>query len=188
MKKIQAEKTALVLIDLQKGVIGLKGAPHDTSTVVRNAALLADAFRRAGAFVTFVRVDFSDGKDALHPDAEMQLPPKQSKDWAEFPPELNVQPTDHIVTKRHFGAFYGTDLDLQLRRRGIETIVLGGISTHVGVDTTAREAYQHNYNQIFVTDAMTAPFIEAHEFPCKFIFPLMGRMHTTEEVLAALES
>ncbi|MFJ5624011.1 isochorismatase family protein [Peribacillus loiseleuriae] len=188
MNKIQAEKTALVLIDLQKGITALKGAPHDTSTVVRNAAQLADAFRRAGAFVTFVHVDFLDGKDALHPDAEMQLPPKLSANWAEFVPELNVQPTDHIVTKRHFGAFFGTDLDLQLRRRGIETIVLGGISTHVGVDTTAREAYQLNYNQIFVTDAMTATSIEAHEFPCKFIFPLIGRMHATKEVLAALES
>ncbi|MBU8878238.1 isochorismatase family protein [Bacillus sp. FJAT-29790] len=188
MKKIQPEKTALVLIDLQKGITGIKGAPYDPSTVVSNAAQLVDAFRRAGAFITFVHVDFLDGKDAVHPNAEMQLPPKLSEDWAEFPPELNVQPTDHIVTKRHFGAFFGTDLDLQLRRRGIETIVLGGISTHVGVDTTAREAYQHNYNQIFVTDAMTAPSIEAHEFPIKFIFPLMSRMATTEEVLAALES
>lgn len=186
--QIQAEKTALVVIDLQKGITALKGAPYDTSTVVHNASQLAGAFRRAGSFVTFVHVDFLDGKDALHPNSEKQLPAKRSENWAELVPELNVQPTEHIVTKRHFGAFFGTDLDLQLRRRGIETIVLCGISAHIGVDTTAREAYQLNYNQIFVTDAMTATSIEEHEFPCKFIFPLLGRLHATTEVLTALES
>jgi len=188
LKQIEAEKTALVLVDLQKGILsGLEGSPNATSKVVENAAQLADRFRRAGAFVTFVHVDFLDGKDALNPDADMQLPGEPSADWADFPEELNVQPTDHIVTKRHFGALFGTDLDLQLRRRGIETVVLGGISTHVGVDTTAREAYQLNYNQLFVTDAMTAPNEEAHQFPLQYIFPLMGRQGTTKQILDSLK-
>jgi nicotinamidase-related amidase len=81
------------------------------------------------------------------------------------------------------GAFYGTELDLQLRRRGIDTIVLCGISTSVGVDTTAREAYQLGYNQIFAEDAMTAGEKEEHEYVCKYMFPRMGRIRTTEEVI-----
>ncbi|MDU5142230.1 MAG: isochorismatase family protein [Paenibacillus dendritiformis] len=184
---IQPERTAFVAIDLQQGIVGMPGVPHSTSTVVRHAARLADALRRAGAFIVFVHVDFVDGKDALQPVAEKQLPAKPVDNWAELVPDLHVQPGDHLVVKRGFGAFFGTDLDLQLRRRGIDTILLCGISTHIGVDTTAREAYQLNYNQIFVTDAMTAPFKEAHEFPCEHVFPLMGRLHTTAEVLAALE-
>lgn len=187
MKKLQPDKTALVLIDLQKGITRMEGEPHSSAQVLENAAKLVKAFREAGSFISFVRVDFLDGKDALQPDAELQLPSDSSRDWSEFADELNVQENDHIVTKRHFGAFFGTDLDLQLRRRGIETIVLAGISTHVGVDTTAREAYQHNYNQIFVTDAMTAPSEEAHAFPIKYTFPLMGKISSTEDVIHAIK-
>jgi nicotinamidase-related amidase len=72
--------------------------------------------------------------------------------WAEFVPELEVSTDDYVVTKRQWGAFFGTDLDLQLRRRGIDTIVLGGISTNIGVESTAREAFQYSYQQIFITE------------------------------------
>ena len=91
------------------------------------------------------------------------------------------------ITKRQWGAFYGTELDLQLRRRGIDTIVLCGISTSIGVDTTAREAYQHGYNQIFVEEAMTAGTKEEHDYVCKYIFPKIGKMRTSEEVISSLK-
>jgi nicotinamidase-related amidase len=93
----------------------------------------------------------------------------------------------HTITKRQWGAFFGTDLDLQLRRRGIDTIALCGISTGIGVDTTAREAYQHGYNQIFIEDAMTARTEAEHDYVCKYIFPKIGKLRTSEEVISLLK-
>ena len=91
-----------------------------------------------------------------------------------------------MITKRQWGAFYGTDLDLQLRRRGIDTIVLCGISSGIGVDTTAREAYQQGYKQIFVEDAMTANTDEEHNYVCNYIFPKLGSLCSSDEVIKSL--
>jgi nicotinamidase-related amidase len=92
-----------------------------------------------------------------------------------------------VVTKRQWGDFFGTDLDLQLRRRGIGTIVLCGISTSIGMDTTARDAFQHGYNQVFVEEAMTASAKEEHNYVVKTMFPRMGKIRTTEEVVFGYE-
>ncbi len=107
--------------------------------------------------------------------------------WDNLVPELSNSKNVHVITKRQWGAFYGTDLDLQLRRRGIDTIVLCGVSTSIGVDTTAREAFQHGYNQIFPTDAMTASTKEEHDYVCKYIFPRIGQLRTTEEIILSLK-
>lgn len=179
----KAEKTALVVIDLQNGIINRESAPYTGEQVVQNARRLMNAFTEKGAFVVLVRVSLVDGKDMLKPNTDspmnsMQLP----EGWDVLVPELAKIKNVHVVTKRQWGAFYGTDLDLQLRRRGIDTIVLCGISTSIGVDTTAREAFQHGYNQIFVEDAMTAGAKEEHDYVCKYIFPRIGKIRTTEEV------
>jgi nicotinamidase-related amidase len=185
---LSPEKTALVVIDLQKGIVGLNGAPNDTKMVVQQSAKLADAFRRAGGFVVLVNVGSRDGKDMLRPitDTPAATTSHRPKDWTELVSEIGPEESDHLVTKHQWGAFFGTDLDLQLRRRGVETIVLCGISTNIGVETTAREAFQHNYQQIFAVDAMTALSIEEHEHTIKYIFPRMGRIRSTEEILKAL--
>ncbi|WP_332248981.1 isochorismatase family protein [Anoxybacteroides tepidamans] len=106
--------------------------------------------------------------------------------WDRLVPELADIPNVHVVTKRQWGAFYGTELDLQLRRRGIDTIVLCGISTSSGVDTTAREAYQHGYKQIFVEDVMTASTKEEHDYVCQYILPRIGQIRTSQEVVDLL--
>lgn len=174
------EKTALVLIDLQKGIVTMPGG----NEVVEKAVQLIDLFRQKNGFISFVRVSFLDGKEALTPLIE-QTPPatKRSEDWDVLSPQLNVTDKDYVVTKRQWGAFFGTDLDIQLRRRGIETIVLCGIATNIGVESTAREAFQYGYNQIFITDAMTTFSQEAHDATLKFIFPRIGKLRTTEEFL-----
>ncbi|KZL89103.1 isochorismatase family protein YecD [Clostridium magnum DSM 2767] len=77
-------------------------------------------------------------------------------------------------------------IDLQLRRRGIDTIVLCGVSTGIGVDTTAREAFQQGYNQIFVEDAMAAITKEEHDYVCKYIFPRIGKIRTTENIESSI--
>ncbi len=183
--------TALVLIDLQKMIIGRPGAgPRTGAEVVRQAAALTAKFREAGAAVVLVHVDFHpDRHDILTAKVDSpafppgtQFPP----DWADFAPELNRAPGDIVIVKRQWGAFYGTELDLQLRRRGIRTIVLAGIATNLGVESTARDAYERGYEQVFVEDAMTSVSAEAHEFAVKTIFPRIGRVASTAAVLEAL--
>jgi nicotinamidase-related amidase len=120
--------------------------------------------------------------DAPSPFDMSALPP----DWFSLAPEVGPQPGDLIITKRQWGAFHGTELDLQLRRRGVQTIVLGGISTNIGVESTARGAYEHGYAQVFVEDAMASHSAEAHAFAVKNIFPRIGNVRSTDDVLAAM--
>lgn len=179
-----AERTALVVIDLQKEIVNRELSPYTGAQVVQNASRLVNAFTEKGAFVVLVRVSSVDGKDMFKPRVDLKMNPAQFQEgWDSLVPELTNVKNAHVITKRQWGAFYGTDLDLQLRRRGIDTIVLCGISTGIGVDTTAREAYQHAYHQIFVEDAMTASTKEEHDYVCKFIFPKIGQIRTTEEVV-----
>jgi len=186
--ELDQAKTALVVIDMTKGVLSLASGPYPVQEVLANTVRLAEAFRQAGSFVVLVNVNSVDGKDLLHPltDAEVRMPAQRPKDCADIVPELGPRPLDHLVTKHQWGAFFGTDLDLQLRRRGIETIVLCGIATTFGVETTAREAYQHGYNQVFAEDAMNALSGEEHQHTCTYIFPRIGRIRSTDEIVAAI--
>jgi nicotinamidase-related amidase len=182
---IDRSKTALVVIDLQKGIVGRQTAPHAPDVVVKNAAALAEACRKNGMPVFLVRVALSaDRKNALHPvaDAPMQFqnPPP---DWTEIVPEMGPKPGDLVITKRQWGAFYGTELDLELRRRGMTTLILCGISTNIGVESTARFAYEYGYNQIFAEDAMSALSAEEHALSVNKIFPRVGLVRKTREIL-----
>ena len=185
---IDKSKTALVVIDLQKGIVGRQTAPHASDLVVKNAAALAEACRKHGMPVFLVRVALSpDGKNALHPvaDAPMQFQ-KPPPDWSEIVPEMGPKPGDIVITKRQWGAFYGTELDLQLRRHGMASIILCGIATNIGVESTARFAYEYGYNQIFAEDAMSALSLEEHTFTVTKIFPHIGLVRKTAEILSDL--
>jgi nicotinamidase-related amidase len=100
--------------------------------------------------------------------------------------ELQATPGDIHVTKRQWGAFYGTDLDLQLRRRGIGTVLLGGVATNFGVESTARDAWERNYRVVFVEDAMSSVTAEAHAFAISTIFPRIGRVRSSAQIMEAL--
>ena len=184
--KIDKTKTALVVIDLQKGTNGRFTAPHDSETIIKNASALAEACRKNQMPVFLVRVSPSpDGKDFLHPqtDSAPWSGQKLPSDFAEIVPELGPKDGDFIITKHQWGAFYGTELDLELRRRGMTTIILCGISTNIGVESTARFAYEFGYEQIFAEDAMSAMSEEEHNFTVGKIFPRIGRVRKTEEIL-----
>ncbi len=188
--RLNALHTALVVIDLQKGIVSMPAAPHPTETVVSNASRLADAFRSAGSLVVLVHVGPSpDGKDALHPitDQEAQWPTPPAG-WDEIIPEMGPKSGDLVVRKRQWGAFYGTELDMELRRRQIDTIVLAGISTNYGVESTARDAYERGYQQIFAEDACSARSVEDHEFSFRVALNRIGRARTTDEVIRALKA
>jgi nicotinamidase-related amidase len=185
---IDKSKTALVVIDLQKGVVRRQTAPYASGIVVRNAAALAESFRKNGMPVFLVRVARSpDGKDALRPIADVAMPAQtHPPDWAEIVAEIGPKPGDFVITKRQWGAFYGTELDLEFRRRGITTMVLCGIATNFGVESTARFAYEYGYHQVFAEDAMSAMSIEEHMFTITKTFPRIGLVKRTEEILAGL--
>ena len=191
MSELALEKpaTALVVIDLQKGVVGMPTEPYSAKTVVANAAQLADAFRKNSMSVFLVRVTPSaDGKDGLNPIADNALQWNQPRpaDWADIVPELGPAPGDLVITKRQWGAFYGTELDLQLRRRGIHTIVLCSISTNIGVESTARFAYEYGYQRIFAEDATAARSKDEHEHTMRVVFSRIGRIGKTEDIIRAL--
>jgi nicotinamidase-related amidase len=180
-------RTALVVIDLQKGIAAYPTV-HPIKDVIAHSARLADAFRQHKLPVVLVTVGFSpDGGDALRGRADLpsRALPTQPE-FYELVPELGPKPEDILVRKRNWGAFFGTDLDLQLRRRGVTGIVLTGVSTSIGVDTTARGAHERAYNVTFATDAVTDMDPAAHEYSVTKLFPRIGETGTTDAILAQL--
>ena len=188
--KLDPQRTAIVVIDLQKGIAGMPGgAPHHKPAVIANSARLLTAARAVGAQPVLVHVGGSpDGADRLKTptDQPMRATGNLPPDWSELIPELDRQPSDVVILKRQWGAFYGTDLNLQLRRRGLTAIVICGIATEFGVESTARDAYERGYELIFAEDAMTGLTAESHANSVERIFPRLGRVRSTDEIVAAL--
>jgi len=185
--ELTAATTALVVIDLQAGILARATAPHSSAEVLDRSAKLCARFRAAGAQVVLVRVSFAaDGADMLSQPNDEPTPRVRAAGWDVLSPAVGSAERDIHITKRQWGAFYGTDLDLQLRRRGITTLVMCGISTNFGVESTARDAWERNYAIVFAEDAMASFDAAAHTFAVKSIFPRLGRVRSTDEVLAAL--
>lgn len=188
METLDPRHTALVLIDLQKGILPFAGGPHSAADVLGKAASLIKRFHEVQAPVVLVRVGWSaDGGDAPRqpvdrPNPAMAFPPE----WWDIPAELVAHDSDIRIIKRQWGAFYGTELELQLRRRGIDQIVLGGISTNIGVESTARNAWELGFSLIFAEDAMSASNGEQHAFAVENIFPRIGRIRSTAQILEML--
>lgn len=176
-------KTALVVIDLQKGIVGRETAPRPAAEVVARSAALADAFRAKGLPVVLVHVvDGAPGRNESPAGSGGQPP----ADWAEIVPELGPREGDIVVTKRTWGAFHGTDLDLRLRRAGVTQIVLTGIATSIGVESTARAAYEHGYHVTIATDAVTDMDAGTHRNSVERIFPRLAETDTAETIAGLL--
>jgi nicotinamidase-related amidase len=180
-------RTALVVIDLQRG-IGKLPTLRPFAEIVANSARLADGFRAAALPVVLVTVGFSaDGVDRLTPRAEVPARTLPSDpEFVALVPELGPKAGDILITKRQWSAFYGTELDLQLRRRGVTGIVLTGVSTSIGVDSSARAANERGYNLSFASDAITDLDPAAHEHAMTKIFPRIGEIGTSEALLGLL--
>jgi nicotinamidase-related amidase len=187
---LDPRSTALVLIDLQQGIVAADTKPHAARDVVERATRLARRFRELHALVVLVHVDPGpNGVLFPRPQADQpRAPMAPNPEFATLVPELGPEPGDVVVLKHQPNAFYATDLEVHLARRGIRTIVLGGISTNLGVESTARSAHERGFEQVFVEDAMAARAPELHEFPVTKTFPTMGRVRSTADVLAALDA
>jgi nicotinamidase-related amidase len=180
--------TALILIDLQHAITARQLAPHSAQDVVQRCVALANAFRAKGALVVYVRVDLAHMLQ-LPVDSPMRKPtdPPPLPNASELVPEAGYQPTDLLITKRQWGAFFGTDLEAQLRARNIATIVIAGIATNFGVESTARAAAGLGFATLLAEDATSSLSPEAHAFAYTTIFPRLARIRPTQTLLAALQ-
>lgn len=185
---IDRSHTALVVIDLQKGIVASSTAPHPAAQVIEHSARLLAHARLCGILPVLVHVGgASDWADRLLPIAdEPAIARKLPSDWSEFVPEIAPKSGEVVILKRQWGAFYGTDLDLQLRRRHINTLIFCGIATEFGVESTARDAYERGFHQFFIEDAMSGLSKSAHYNAIERIFPRMGCVRKTEWLLGPL--
>jgi nicotinamidase-related amidase len=186
MITLPTASTALILIDLQKGIAAHQLAPYSFEAVLAKGKELARRFRVAKAPVVLVNVAFApDFSDALKAPVDRPLgaapPGGFPEDWSELADGL-AEASDLKVTKRQWGAFYGTDLDLQLRRRGVTTVVIGGVATNMGVESTVRAAHEHGYAVVLAEDAATSLSAEMHAFAFEHIFPHLGRVAKADEI------
>ncbi len=175
-------KTALIVVDLQKGILAYASG-EAISGVLRAAGNLCDAFRKQGLPVVLVNV--MGGAPGRTESPRRSLNP--SPEWAEFLPDLGQQPTDIIVTKRTWGAFASTDLEARLKKLGVTQVVVCGIATTAGVESTARQAFEAGFNVTLAIDAMTDMNADAHENSITRIFPRLGETGTSAEILALLD-
>ena len=186
--KLDPKKTALVVIDLQQGIVARQTAPHSPSEVIERSSRLAKKLRAKGGTVVYVRVDMSNFLQLPvdQPARDPNAPPLPSA-ASELVPEAGFQHGDVLITKRHWGAFAGTALEQTLRQRGVDTVVLTGISTNAGVESTARQGTGLGFGFVVVEDACSSTDAESHKFAFEKTFPRLARVKTTEEVVAALE-
>ncbi|HVJ54002.1 MAG TPA: cysteine hydrolase [Aliidongia sp.] len=175
-------KPALIVIDLQKGIVALP-AVHPIEGVIKRVRALADAFRERGLPVVLVNVSGAPSVRTEQLRGNRAFP----EGWTDLIPELNRQPQDHAVTKVTPGAFTKTDLEAYLQALGVTQIVIAGVATSNGVEVTARQAYELGLNIAFPIDAMTDLNADAHTYSITRVFPRIGETGTTDEIIALLK-
>ncbi|WP_174292799.1 hydrolase [Sphingomonas bacterium] len=181
MPTLDPRTTALILIDLQQGIVPMAKGPRSGEEVVAGARNLAARFREAEAPVVLVHVGFGPSEAPSQKVDEPSLPDSTPPGFSEFVSGLR-EPDDIVVLKHHWGAFIGTDLDLQLRRRGVKTVVIGGIATNMGVESTARSAWELSYDVVIAADVTASRSTELHDFAMTNILPKIARITGAEGI------
>jgi nicotinamidase-related amidase len=176
-------RPALLIVDLQKGIVGLATA-HPMADVVSDASRLADAFRSHDLPVVLINVDGGAPGRAEQSRRIGEFP----AGWTDLVPELNRRPSDYLVTKRTWGAFTNTDLETYLKQSGVTQVVIAGVSTSAGVESTARHAHELGFNVALAIDAMTDLSADAHLNSVTRIFPRLGETGTTQQIIDLLEA
>jgi nicotinamidase-related amidase len=175
-------RSALIIVDLQKGIV-TRPTVHLMSEVLQRAGALADAFRGHGLPVVLVNVSGGAPGRTEQSGARGDFP----AGWADLVPELNQQPEDYLVTKRAWGAFTNTDLGEYLQKLGVTQVVIAGVATSIGVESTARQAYERGFNVTLAVDAMTDMLPDTHANSITRIFPRLGETGTTQEIIDLLD-
>ncbi|MDH2065845.1 isochorismatase family protein [Pantoea sp. GD03673] len=176
-------KTALIVIDLQHGIVALP-LVHEPQPVIERCAGLAEAFRAQDLPVVLVNV----AGGAPGRNEQVRHSGDLPADWATLVPAMTPQQNDLTITKKTWGAFHATALHEQLQQRGITQVVICGIATSIGVESTARQAYELGYNVTLATDAMTDLNSDTHNNSITLIFPRLGETGRCEDIVALLKS
>jgi nicotinamidase-related amidase len=184
MIALDPKSSALVLIDLQNGILGRQLAPVSSEDLLERGKALARQFRIAGAPVVLVNVKPPLDGPERQVDEPSALPKVLPTGFVDLAPGL-AEPGDILITKSTWGAFFRTDLDSELRKRGVRTIVLGGVATHVGVDTTARQAWELGYELVVARDVTSSLGVEPHEATMRYIFPRIARVADSDALAFA---
>jgi len=171
-------QTALIVVDLQQGLRDIPSL-HPMAGVIDYSCKLIEAFRKQKLPVVLVNVAGTAPGRTEEPRRYRELP----ADFSELIPELHQQPDDIFITKRTWGAFANTDLEAQLKANGVTQVVLTGVATGMGVEATARQAYEAGFNVTIALDAVTDVRAEAHEYSLKHVFPRLGETGSTQDVL-----
>lgn len=192
MLSLDPRHTAHVLIDLQNWIVNRPLAPHSGEDVVDRSIKMARALRKAGGTVVLVRVAFSDGYGdvvKVPVDSPMILPEgKMPTEAIAFDSRISTSIADVVITKRQWSAFHGTELDLQLRRRAVDTVIVSGIATNFGVEATVRDAFAYNYAPVVPEDAVSSMSAEMHRFSIDHVMPRLARIRPTAEIIRAIKA
>lgn len=188
MITLDTATTALILIDLQQGILAGPVAPHGAAELVGRAKLLAARFRAQGAPVFPVKIsvapDLSDAPQGLTDSPFAPPPGGFPANWSQLVDGV-AAPGEEIILKRQWGAFYGTPLEALLRRRGVRTLVLAGVSTNFGVESTARQGFEFGFDIVIAEDACASRIAEWHEFSIRHILPRLARVVSCADVVFA---
>jgi len=175
--------TALIVIDLQKGIIH-GDFIHPIGEIIDRTRALIDVFRQKNLPVVLVNVTARPpGRTEQGPRSNISF----SEGWADLLPQLDPQSSDIVVTKRGWGAFATTDLEAQLKARGVTQVVVTGVVTSGGVEVTACQAYEQGFNVTFAIDAMTDLQEETHEYSVRRVFPRVGETGAAQEIISLME-
>jgi len=197
-------RTCLLLFDFLEGHVNRDPQTRKRyNHVVANAEAMMLAARRAGALVAYAHADHAPGgltaarmlrdtDNRLRPidpgDTESHLPAIEAgTPEARIIRELSPEPGDLMVPKHRWSAFHGTFLESALRARGVDTVILSGGSTDVGIASTAFAGRDLGYNLVVASDACTSPEMDNHTQLMKRVFPRMARVRTTAQILQMLE-
>ena len=185
-----SKNSALIIIDLQEGVLNPEPIPFGKAQVVERSVALAQAFAAVGKPIVLTVTDFARGyADAPKgiADTPWDLPGGGlPADFARLVSEVDTLPAVARIIKRQMSAFFGTELDLQLRRRGCDTVAICGVATNMGVEATARAAFDLNYNVVIAQDACSSIAPGLHEFAVERILPRISRVRQTDEIIQAV--
>ena len=183
---LDPQKTALVAIDLQNSLMGFSTAPYAVADVVKRNRQIAEVLRARGGLVVWVRVDLNNflslPVDQPRSFGNGPKPPELS----EIAPSAGLQDGDLLITKHHWGAFANTALEEQLRLRGIDTVVLTGISTNAGVESTLRQGTGLGFAFVVAEDACSGQDGEEHRFAFEKTFPRLAQVRTAGQIIEAL--
>ncbi|HEX3892983.1 MAG TPA: isochorismatase family protein [Terracidiphilus sp.] len=175
--------TALIVVDLQKGMVN-GDFIHPIAEVIDRTRTLIDVFRAKGLPVVLVNVaGRAPGRTEQGPRSSQTF----AEGWTDLLPQLDQQPGDIAVTKRSWGAFATTELEAQLKARGVTQVVVTGVVTSVGVEATARQAYEQGFHVTLALDAMTDIREDAHQYSIRSVFPRVGETGSTDEIISLLE-